>query len=331
MRFIKINIICVYAIIVLGCASAKTASNPDQNLSTTNWQHESQIEVGMPNIVVDGLGNIISIPKKIILLDTRIDNHSISPKTQEALKHYIQDHPKFMQDTKVRINQFAPVGEFKRLIKNKKVRWWWRIFPGIPVTFFSLGGRLFGGDHYNPFTDTIHLYSDITPVALHEAGHAADTAEKVEEGWADYYILGRVLPVVALHQELVASEKAVHHLEEKNDKKEEKNAYRILVPAYGTYVGGSSGLPYGDVIGALAGHVVSLVPRYNTRLKYEALENAKWDIKPVIDLDADPVKKNLKEDNERRERLLIRMIVLQEKESREISFPISPFKGGLND
>lgn len=268
---------------------------------TSEWTTEPQIEVGTPNIVIDGLGNILSLPKKIILLDLKIDNHAVSPQTTQAIRDYIQDNPQWMKETKVRVNQFTPVGEFKRLVKNKKIRWWWRVFPGVPVTIFSLGGRLFGGDHYNPYTDTIHLYSDIAPIALHEAGHAVDTAKKVKEGWADYYTLGRIFPAMTLHQEFEASHEAIHYLEKKGDQKEENNAYRILYPAYGTYAGSSTGIPYGDVAGAMVGHVVSIVPRHNAKLRHKAIDGAVWGNEISRDLELDPLIKNLIDDVEQRE------------------------------
>jgi len=305
--------------------------NPSDMVGNNVWEKEPQIEIGTPNLVVDSLGNLVSLPKKIIFLNWKIDSHSMGPETKEAIEKYIQKNPRYMYDTKVRVNQFTPTGEFKRLIANKKIRWWWRVFPGIPTTLFSLGGRLFGGDHYNPFTNTINIYSNLPPVFLHEAGHAVDTAEKVEEGWADYYILGRSIPMVTLHQEFVASEKAIHYLEDEQDRKAEDNAYRILFPAYGTYVGGTTSLPYSDVAGALVGHVVSIVPRYNAKMKYTAQDNAKWGSAPVTDLAVDPINKSLMEDYERREEILKQMFLSEAKKNKDLyNYPFMP-SGGAHD
>lgn len=282
----------------------------------SSFSEEAQIERGSPNIILDSLGNIISLPKKIILLNPKVDSHSISPATEEMIMQYIKDNPGLMKDTKVRLNQFSLFGDLKRLTENKKISWYWRIFPGIPVTVFSSGlGRLLGGDHYNPYSDTINIYSDIPAVALHEAGHAVDMTEKVKEGWADYYTIGRTLVPVTLHQEYVASEEAIDYLKEKGDREEENNAYKTLIPAYGTYVGGNTGLPYGDAIGAAAGHVVSIVPRYNSRLGYQALDNAKWSNEAVRDIRSDPVAKNLIEENETREAELNKVVLKEENDS----------------
>ena len=47
-----------------------------------------------------------------------------------------------------------------------------RSYYAVFYTIFP--GRVFGGDRYNPFTNTINLYSDHPSIALHEAAHAKD-------------------------------------------------------------------------------------------------------------------------------------------------------------
>lgn len=288
------------------------------------FSQEPQIERGKPNFIVDSLGNIISLPQKIILLNFKIDNHSISSKTEQAIAEYIKDKPQIMRDTKVRLNQFSPFADLKRLTKNKKISWYWRIFPGIPVTLFtSLTGRLLGGDNYNPYADTVNIYSDIPAVALHEAGHAADTAARVEEGWADYYTLGRFVLPVTLYQEYAASQEATDYIKEKGREEEEKDAYKILIPAYGTYVGSQSGLPYGEAIGAGIGHVVSILPRYNCRLEYQALSEAVWSDEATKNIKSDLLAKNLIEERDKIDAELNKVILMDE--SSEIHFEEKAF------
>lgn len=289
---------------LFGCATTKPLAQKNA------FPDDKQIEVGKSNVVVDSLGNIISLSKKIILWDYRVDNHNVGPHTIEALKQYIKDNPQ-MQYTKVRINQFALVDEFRRLTINKKIHWWWRVFPGIPATLLSCVGRLLGGDNYNPYTDTINIYSDLVPVALHEASHAVDTAERVKEGWADYYALGRMLPPVTFYQEYVASEKTINYLATIKNKKEENNAYRLLYPAYGTYAGSYSGLAYGDVIGAAAGHILSIIPRHDSKIIAKVYDSAIKYNEPVTDLKSDPLVKSLLDDSEQREQELNKAITEQ--------------------
>ena len=145
-----------------------------------------------------------------------MDNHQVSEKTETSLRRFLAAHPEKLNDVKVRINQWAPLGEFGRLARNKRIQWYFRIFPGIPTTLYSsVTGRLLGGDHYNPYTNTIHLFSDDPAIALHEAGHAKDFAEQASPG---YYAVGRILPPVELSQEQAASDIAIQHLKENKDR-----------------------------------------------------------------------------------------------------------------
>ncbi|MBI1976130.1 MAG: hypothetical protein HYS56_01315, partial [Candidatus Omnitrophica bacterium] len=185
---------------------------------------------------------------------------------------------------KVRLNQGAFFGDLKSLAKNKKVEWYWRIFPGIPVTIYSsLKGRLLGGDHYNPYTNTVHLYSDDPAVALHELGHAKDFEQNPSKG---LYAVGRILPSVALSQEYAATDHAIDYLKKNKDQQGELKAYNTLYPAYGTYVGGYSGLPYGNVVGAGVGHVAGAWKRHERKVGYKVMKNARTVGEPVVEFDA---------------------------------------------
>ncbi|RMH38189.1 MAG: hypothetical protein D6694_12660, partial [Gammaproteobacteria bacterium] len=72
-----------------------------------------QIEQGRPNFFLDLLGNIWSLPSKILLLDTRVGNHHVSDKTTDYLRQYLKDND--LCDVKVRVNQYAPGAEWRRL------------------------------------------------------------------------------------------------------------------------------------------------------------------------------------------------------------------------
>ena len=225
-----------------------------------SWGSEKDavIERGRPVYLLDSVGNALSTPQKVVLLNSKIDNHSVSSPTEQTLRAFLDENGEEMKDVKIRINQCDPWGELGRLTKNHRISWWWRIFPGAPVTLWSsLTGRLLGGDNYNPYTNTISLYSDSPVVALHEAGHAKDFARREPGFDSDVYALGRVLPPVALYQEYEATDEAIQHLREKRGAEGEREGYRTLYPAYGTYGGAYSGIPYGQVAGAAVGHGVA--------------------------------------------------------------------------
>jgi hypothetical protein len=200
---------------------------------------ESQIERGRPVAFVDGMGHyVFSLPSKLLLLEWRVDNHRISRETEAMVREYLKVNN--MPNVKVRLNQYAPGGEWSRLARNKGVPAFWRYTAGaVSVIYYTiLPGRVFGGDHYNPYTNTLHVYSDLESVALHEAAHAKDFARR-SRGFRGFYSLLRLFPLVTLYQEAIASGDAIGYLRYKQNLVDEKNAYTELYPAFGSYMGGS--------------------------------------------------------------------------------------------
>lgn len=281
-----LRFVCILAVVGVFLPQTVMAAAETETIS-----EEAQIEKGQPNLLLDGIGNIISIPKKVILWNSKVDSHNIGPETEKYLTNFIEDNPDEMKDVKVRINQWTPVGDFRHLIKNKKVSWWWRVFPGIPITLFSsTTGRIFGGDHYNPYTDTICLYSDVPTIALHEAIHAKDFAEKARDGGnADWYAVGRILPPLALEQETIASEGVIDYFKKNREREKEMESYRTLYPAFGTYVGGYSGIPYGNIAGAMGGHVAGLWKQHEQQISYSATDGARRGKEKVVNIKSDPI------------------------------------------
>ena len=223
---------------------------------------DTQIERGRPRPVIDGIGWVVGIPDKVVLWNRRIANHNISPETEQAIAAYLASNN--LTTVKVRLNQYAPGNEWRRLVANKSVGWGWRYTLGTTLwlaeTVFP--GRLIGGDHYNPFTNTVNIYSDVPAVAIHEGGHAKDFARRYYKGT---YAAGYLLPVTPLWYEAVASNDTLSYLRAEGTLEDEQAADRVLYPAYGTYLGESIstvvpalGTPL-YVAGALGGHLAGRV------------------------------------------------------------------------
>ncbi len=221
---------------------------------------EAQIERGRPNAFIDGVGWVFGIPSKILLLDSRMDNHVISPEVEQALAEYLATND--LRNVKVRINQYAPGGEWSRLFRNKSVGWGWRYTIGIIANLFYtiLPGRIFGGDNYNPYTDTVSIYSNHRAVAIHEGGHAKDFAPR---NWKGTYAFFYMLPFVALFPEAKATGDAIGYLRTQ-PAEDEKQGYKVLYPAYCTYIGGEFGqftpYPFFVYLGVvIPGHIAGRV------------------------------------------------------------------------
>ena len=184
--------------ITCGCASVpyRYGTNRSYGKYPTMKSGEPQFEYGKPNSIVDGIGRLFSIPSKIILWDRRVDNHSISDETLLKLKIYLMTNG--LEEVKVRVNQYDPIGELKRTVDNLSIGIIWRYTGGLVTWLYYtlLPGRIFGGDNYNPFSHTINLYSDVPEIALHEGAHAKDFTNRKYRG--TYAFLG-LIPVSYTH------------------------------------------------------------------------------------------------------------------------------------
>ncbi|PIQ84278.1 MAG: hypothetical protein COV75_02865 [Candidatus Omnitrophica bacterium CG11_big_fil_rev_8_21_14_0_20_63_9] len=261
---------------VIGCATT---------VPYTGQGPHPQLERGAAVPPVDAIGNVLSLPGKLILWSWKFNAHTISPDTEAHVVSYLEarDLPA-LEDTKFRLNQYRPVQDLSRLASNRHVAWPYRLLIGLPVTLVIdvvLPGRVFPwGDYYNPYTNTVHLYSDHTAVALHEAGHAYDFARKRFKGT---YAVIRLIPFVDLYQEARATDEALHYLKETQDHEAELAAYKILYPAYGSYVGSYLFAPVGTLAGILAGHATGRSTATAKRQAYERQAPA-----PIVDVIAAP-------------------------------------------
>lgn len=271
-RIVAFSLACFWGCLgQLGC-SRLAPLRPRSIPRTPLYQSENlrdgqaQIQRGKRRPIIDGIGWVIGIPDKILLWNCRIDNHNISEQTEHAVASYLEANG--LTSTRVRLNQYHPWDDWKRLVRNDSVGFGWRYTVGalsvLGETIFP--GRLIGGDHYNPFSNTIHIYSDVPAVALHEAGHAKDFARR---RWPGTYGVLYMLPMVPLYHESVATNDVLAYLQENGSFQEQADARKILYPAYATYVGNAAGyviptlgtpLYYGSVVG---GHVLGRYSAYN--------------------------------------------------------------------
>lgn len=236
-----------------GCSSRKRRKGRRTGLA-------GGFERGRSSTVLDGAGWIVGIPAKLLLWNTKVDSHSVSPETEAALRRYLASQG--LDDVKVRVNQYDPIGEWKRLAGNKSIHPGWRYTVGaLTLTRYTLTpGRLFGNDEYNPFTNTISLYSDRASLALREGAHARQALEATYPGlWAT----GSYLPGSPVWVDTPAIREVVRFTQRTNQRNLEREAYLVLFPAFGARVGQSATLFLDVGVGqaaqagfALVGHAV---------------------------------------------------------------------------
>jgi hypothetical protein len=251
---------CVCVLVSLaGCASRpyRYCGDLHTELDAGLQPGEPQIERGRRAPVIDTVGWVFGVPAKILMLDARVDNHQVSPEVEAAMQQYLVANG--LDRVKVRVNEYDPGGEWRRLRENKSVGWPIRYSLGTIswVGYTLLPGRVFGGDHYNPYTNTISLYSDVPAIAVYEGGRAKDYAQREYKG---LYAMAYIVPGVGLivHDARATSD-ALGYLEQTAGTDQLKEGYRSIYPAYG--IDGFGGLgSIGDVPlvvpAAVAGHIM---------------------------------------------------------------------------
>ncbi len=121
-------------------------------------------------------------------------------------------------------------------------------------------GRLFGADEYNPFTNTISLYSDRTSIALREGARAKQNLEATYPGlWA----ASNYLPGSPLWIDMPAIREVLAYSQQTQQHSLERETYLVLFPAFGARMGSSATFFLDASVGqvaqggfALIGHAV---------------------------------------------------------------------------
>jgi hypothetical protein len=265
----RLNVgLCVLLFLAAGCATVPYPYGKDGEYvhGPRLAAGEPQIAIGRPNRFLDACDWIWpeSLLGKLMLWNAKVDSHQISPETIEAIRRYLADND--LRDVKVRINGYSVGDEWRRTIHNTAIGGGWRYTLGVAGWFMYtiLPGRFFGGDNYNPYSNTINLYSDLVPVALHESGHAKDFARRRLKG--TYAAAYSHVPFFNLYPEGKATADALGYLNDRKDRARQKAAYKLLYPAYGSYIGGDAAdwllFPVNYAVKASAivsGHVVGRI------------------------------------------------------------------------
>ncbi len=233
---IAIVIICI--VTLTGCASSPYRyGHPNINSDKAPALEPSrQFIHGRPHRLLDASDWIWpgSLLTKLVLWDRDIDSHEISEETVATTREYLRSNG--LDDVLVLVNSYHPGSQWSRLFRNREVGFAWRYTLGIfnVLRYTFVPGRIVGGDHYNPYTNTINLFSDDIAISLHEAGHAKDFNRRRFKGvHAALYNL----PGAPLYYESIATSEALSYLQEECRPGDLQHAYRLLHPAYGTYLG----------------------------------------------------------------------------------------------
>ena len=235
-----------------GCATFNAYQQVSQPvIRHSSAQGQVQVQRGQPRPIIDAAGRFFGLPNRIAIGDSRVDNHDISPETELEIVNYLEQSG--LNSVMIRSNQYAPGDELKRMIANDKIRPFWKLTFGsynlLKYTF--LPGRITGGDWYNPYSDSLHIYSDNPILGISQATYAEDIRSRVNPG---AYAAIKDIPLAGLGHETTSTKLAIQWYEQKSPENFQ-DAQDILFPKYGASVGGqlASFFPYGEVVGRLVG------------------------------------------------------------------------------
>lgn len=204
--------------------------------------HQVLVTRGKENKIVDAARSFFSLPAKLLMWNRSVGSGELHEDAEMATKLALVDGD--AAGTHISINEYNPNIIWQRTFMNDKTSLLTKLtFGAMTALIYTVvpGRLLYGlGDHYNPFADTVVLYSDNMDVALHEAGHAIDFSEKQKNHIGPgLYTLGRYFFPIQLYQEAVATGKAFEFTAEHGASEDLKSSYALLFPAFGTYLAGS--------------------------------------------------------------------------------------------
>ncbi len=251
----------------IGCAAASNRSSQfPPSMYEDGMGPDVTFEYGKPNKFLDGLASMASFPSRVLPMTSKVNSHILSRETTDKLAYYLREND--LGDVLVRVNQYDPAGEWRRLRKNSRIAPGWRYTFGtaglVQYTLFPV--RLFGGDYYNPFTNSLYVNSDLPAVLIVEAAYAKDVHSRRLPGT---YAAINEFPVLKLWRYKRAVDETIGYANLTDDWNLEKETYRVVYPLMGIEVGlgGQTGasvltplpiltVPIAAIGGAAAGHIV---------------------------------------------------------------------------
>ncbi len=183
------------------------------------------------------IGTVLSVPRKLLYWDRNFGRGLDAQRTR-ALLSMLEHQP--LRGVLVRVNHNAPLDDLTRLFSDARVarrnNLAARVLLGAPLTVSAaLWSEFTRSDYYNPFTQTVVVYSNIDAVVAHELGHHQDYQRFSSDL---LYTLARPIIPVTLYQEVRASLNAKRYLHPA----ENYQFYRYLIPAFFTYLLAGYGL-----------------------------------------------------------------------------------------
>ena len=269
-------IVVVCSFFVSGCATVPYKyghfRSPDAETPP-----EIEFDYGKPQKTLDNIAWATGIWSRLLFLNSGINKHELSEKTKQKLIAYLEENE--LEDVLIRVNQYDPKGEWHRLRANRRIAAGYRYTIGLVwlAQYSLIPGRIFGGDEYNPYTNSLYVNSDLPSVVLHEAAYAKDIHGRRLPGT---YAFINEIPLISLWRRTNCVNDVLGYARTNDDWDMEHETYRVVYPQMGVHSTALAGafVPFWDgmiltVAGAAAGHATGRIAIYNRSRVRSVFEN----------------------------------------------------------
>ena len=218
----------VLSLLLCGCASGPSCY---RELTCRDRLREASPEIvfeyGRPNFLLDGMQKVAELPSRLMLGGRLKPDHIPTDETREILTDYIQENE--LADVPVFVNDYSPLGEWKRLRENDRIAPIWKYTAGTVslVNYTIMPGRVFGRDDYNPFTNSLYFNSGRLTDSLHAAAYAKDIHQREAPG---PYATVNSLPLLSLWKTTRAVDDIVYYAQARDNWQLESGVYRDQFP-----------------------------------------------------------------------------------------------------
>jgi len=190
-----------------------------------------QVEVtrGGPRKGMDRMSDVVSWPARKLSRDKR-DKRLVREETNTAVCEYLEQND--LADVHVEIRDYDPGRYWADLRENRHVSPLARYSLGTLglVRYTILPQRVFGGNEYNAYTNTLYVNSDEPALILHEAAYAKSVRKRRLPG---LYAATGSLPFVSFGRQVEGARDVVGYARDQDDWELEQEAYRRVYPRVG--------------------------------------------------------------------------------------------------
>jgi len=247
----------VLSLLLCGCASGLPCySQLTARDSLREGSPEVVFEYGSPNPLLDGIQKVVEFPSRAMLGGRLKPDHTPTEETREVLTDYLQEND--LTDVPVFVNQYNPLGEWKRLRENDRIAPIWKYTAGTfsLINYTIMPARVFARDDYNPFTNSLYFNSGRLTDSLHAAAYAKDIHQRATPG---AYATVNSLPLLSLWKTTRAVDDIVYYAQAKDNWPLESGVYRDQFPQVAVETIAPAGFfvsPIGSLALALSGGAV---------------------------------------------------------------------------